>query len=119
MSTAPMGSADSPLGGATATPSNSGTRNRIDLPAPLKTYDVHEDSWKRLRGDDRDRIRHWLHHHGIDPHLTYRIEIYLIDCPSARIFEYEADPSGRKVKDGSTRTPYDIPLSNLPPAVPK
>lgn len=89
---------------------------------PLAVYDVSDGSYqfdvhhKPLSG--------WLAPYGVELTDLYRIEVYLIDCPSARLFGYERDADGRILWDQAAKgpkklPPRELPVSSLPPLAPR
>ncbi|MFI6594956.1 hypothetical protein ACIBHX_01840 [Nonomuraea sp. NPDC050536] len=66
---------------------------------PLVVFDARDERW---RGDSH--ILAWCRSEGIDPEQVYRLEVYLVDCPFARVYD-----------DYLRRDPYDVILSSLPP----
>lgn len=96
-------------------------------------YDVADQGWWGLTDDQRDQIRAWATEHGIDVNVTFRMEIHLLDCPFARVFQMDRNEDGRlycpidhdhlsmdKVSecDAARRDPYDLPISSMPPVQP-
>jgi hypothetical protein len=67
------------------------------------------------------QVPDWLVSHGIDTDPAYRVEIYLIDTPFARVYTYAGlPPDDRRYVDPATgeaavNPPYDHVLSELPP----
>lgn len=62
----------------------------------------------------------WLKGEGIPVRRTYRVEIYLMDSPFARVFAYAEDEQGRCYPDPATGEPAEdepaiVPLGSLPP----
>lgn len=88
---------------------------------PAAVYDVRDGSY---RFDVHfGPLSVWLARDGHDLTHAYRIEVYLVDCPSAKIFRYERDREGRTLWDTSTQEPkkappVEVPLSSLPPIAP-
>jgi hypothetical protein len=63
----------------------------------------------------------WFTLEGINPRDIYRFEVYLVDCPSARVYEYDRDSNGHCYLVGdeiARRPPYEAILSSLPPETP-
>lgn len=91
------------------------------MPEPLAVYDVHEDAWDRLTAQEKYRVRMWIVEQGLDPGDIVRLEVYLIDCPFARVHEFDRDENGNlRVEDLppreiAVRPPRDVLLSSLPP----
>ncbi|MEV4246985.1 hypothetical protein AB0J63_26675 [Streptosporangium canum] len=89
---------------------------------PLVVFDSADNTyWNRASADAAwyDSLLGWVRQHGIDPPNTYRLEVYLLDCPFARVYEFDLDKDGRKYVAGSDyarREPRDVLLSSLPPA---
>lgn len=68
----------------------------------------------------REQVCAWLNRHGVDPMVTYRVEVLLLDAPFARVYQYEPDAEHIiKVNEDGTdalyRDPFDVLLSELPP----
>lgn len=107
--------------------------------APLAVYDVHDDGYLGLTQEQQEQIMGWLREQDQNPDVIYRVEIYLIDCPSARIFVWDIDADGRhycpldhahrawtiqsptddpaKVCEIASRT-FEVPISQMPPVKP-
>lgn len=79
---------------------------------PLFTADVRDPDWY-YRADVAD----WLRAHGVDPCLVYRYEVYVVDTPCVRVFEYQSDERGRMMSDPVTRTPYMMLIDSFPPSL--
>lgn len=93
----------------------------VTSPAPIATIDTrNRDAWDRIVAD-RDlhrRLVDWARDQHLTPENIYRLEIYLVDCPSARVFEYDLDDNGRRYaisNDIARREPYTVILTSLPP----
>ena len=92
------------------------------MPEPLAVYDVHEDNWFNLTREQRVEVWTWMVEEGLDPGEVFRLEVFLIDCPFARVHEYDRDGDGNlRVEDVpprriAVRPPRDVLLSSLPPA---
>lgn len=88
---------------------------------PVRVLDAREEPMRaRLGTPWHMSLLDWFKQEGINPRNVYRLEVYLVDCPSGRIFEYDVDQEGnRYVKAGqdeaARRRPYDVILSSLPP----
>jgi hypothetical protein len=105
---------------------------------PLAVYDVHEDNWLGLTEGQREELAAWLREHDVEPDDAYRLEIYLLDCPFARVFQFDVNErgkvycrldhdhvamweSGREPPGGVceiARRTFDVPLSSMPPVKP-
>lgn len=99
--------------------------------APIAVYDVHDRPAFDLLLADRNRHRAllaWMRSQALNPTHVYRLEIHLVDSPSARIYEYARDEQGvrycgvdhdhRGDADRcaiARRKPYEVALSSLPP----
>lgn len=81
---------------------------------PLVVHDCRDRGWA---GDPR--ILAWCRAEGLNPHEIYRLEVYLLDCPSARVYEYARDDDGNRYLVGddeaARREPHDVILTSLPP----
>jgi hypothetical protein len=86
---------------------------------PVAVWDA-----RHLRfGEVHPAVQHWIEGEGIDPNETYRVEVYLLDAPFARVFTYASEPGrppGWRYWDEATgwaavNDPYDKPVSGLPP----
>ncbi|MFI6296822.1 hypothetical protein ACIBEJ_34895 [Nonomuraea sp. NPDC050790] len=84
---------------------------------PLVVYDCHDKQW---RGDPD--VLSWMRAEQLDPELVYRLEVYVVDCPSARVYEYATVLGARifvpALADYMRREPYDVILASLPPEAP-
>ncbi|MFD9950965.1 hypothetical protein ACFWYW_59350 [Nonomuraea sp. NPDC059023] len=84
---------------------------------PLVVYDCSSRQW---HGDPE--VLAWMRAEGLDPDQVYRLEIYLVDCPSARVYEYATVQGARILvparEEYLRRKPYDVILSSLPPDTP-
>lgn len=102
----------------------------LDLASPKVIFDVHAQSWAHVTADKEyyARLLTWVREQGLVPEHIYRLEVYLIDCPHAQVFEFAYDEQGYKflacgsdhVSCGdrcevAKREPYTVILSNLPP----
>lgn len=88
---------------------------------PIAVYDIR-DRWWMNEPDGHDRLLDWVRSYGVDPTYSRRFEVYLIDCPSLRVFDLALDENGRTYRDGAgmaLRDPYDVPLADLPPGCPR
>jgi hypothetical protein len=81
---------------------------------PLVVFDARDESW---RGDPK--ILAWCRAEGLDPEQIYRLEVYLLDAPFARVYEFVTLNGARFLveerDDYLRRDPYDVILSTLPP----
>ncbi|MCK2214277.1 hypothetical protein MF672_010810 [Actinomadura sp. ATCC 31491] len=102
----------------------------LDLASPRVVYDVHAQSWERILADPERyaRLTTWVREQGLDPERIYRLEVYLIDTPRARVFEWKQDEQGRRYCEVehdhkaryeacriAQREPYAVILKALPP----
>jgi hypothetical protein len=90
---------------------------------PLAVYDVHEPGWYGLSDDQRHDLAAWSRAQRIEPSDTFRLEIYLLDCPFARVFQFERDAGGHKyvipgTREIACRKPFDVPVGEMPPVKP-
>ena len=89
---------------------------------PVAVFDAHDDDWCNLAAEERTKVWTWMVEEGLDPGEVFRLEVFLIDCPFARVHEYDRDDEGcLRVEDASprriaVRPPRDVLLSSLPPA---
>jgi hypothetical protein len=87
-------------------------------------YDVRQESWYNLAVEERLEVCTWMVEEGLDPGEVFRLEVFLIDCPFARVHEYDRDGDGRlRVEDLpprriAVRPPRDVLVSSLPPVKP-
>jgi hypothetical protein len=91
--------------------------------APLAVYDAQDHTWRGLTTEQRDQLRLWALAQGIAPPDTYRWEIYVVDCPFMRVYEFERDQRGVvRLNDAGTdvlrRPPYDVVITSMPPVEP-
>ncbi|MFI6793643.1 hypothetical protein ACIBG4_40565 [Nonomuraea sp. NPDC050383] len=87
---------------------------------PIAVYDVR-DRWWMDEPTAHDRLLTWLRSYEVDPTYTRRFEVYLIDCPSLRVYDLALDEHGQPYRDGpgmALREPYDVLLRDLPPECP-
>jgi hypothetical protein len=92
-------------------------------PEPLAVYDVREEPFRSMLGTPWHMcLLDWLVEEGFDPLDIYRVEVYLVDCPSARVYSYARNEDGKRYLaselDLARRPPYDVILSSLPPDPP-
>ncbi|MFD9950902.1 hypothetical protein ACFWYW_59195 [Nonomuraea sp. NPDC059023] len=83
---------------------------------PLIVYDCSSRQWH-----GNPDVLAWMRAEGLDPEQAYRLEVYLVDCPSARVYEYDRNEAGERYlvgDDAARREPYDVILSSLPPDTP-
>lgn len=88
---------------------------------PIYVFDIR-DRWWMDEPDTHDRLLDWVRSYGVDPTYSRRFEIYLIDCPSLRVYDLALDECGRPYRDGAgmaVREPYDVLLRDLPPHCPR
>lgn len=88
---------------------------------PLAVYDVRDGSY--VQGEQSKPFDDWVVDHGIALADTYRMEIYLLDCLFARVFQYDRDEQGRfcldpAAQDVARREPFDMPIESMPPVKP-
>jgi hypothetical protein len=83
--------------------------------AALAVWDVNDRGYT----DICIPVMEFLMSQGIPVHDTYRVEVYLLDAPFARVFTYAQDDQGRYFDEGTdgaaVNDPYDVPLTALPP----
>lgn len=88
-------------------------------PTPLVVIDAHDESWMDIvRSGCHRPLVEWIQAQGLVPRDVYRLEIYLIDCPSAVVYAYASNAAGHRYLDGgdiARREPYTMPLDSLPP----
>lgn len=95
------------------------------MPEPLAVFDVHEDDWDRFTAQEKYQVRLWIVEQSLDPGDIFRLEVFLIDCPFARVHEYDRDDDGCLRVEGlppraiAVRPPRDVLLSSLPPVKPR
>lgn len=83
---------------------------------PLAVWDVHNRSWAH----NWRPVMEYLESQGIPVDDTYRVEVYLLDMPFARVFTYAENERGWRYVDPATgdaavNDPYDVLLTALPP----
>lgn len=82
---------------------------------PLAVFDARDESW---RGDHQTLA--WFRSEGIDPNQVHRLEVYLLDCPFARVYEFVTLNGARffvaERDEYLRRDPYDVILASLPPS---
>lgn len=89
---------------------------------PIAVYDAHDDLWTRW--DDFQTLLHWLDDNGINPKATYRVEVFLLDAPFARVHAFQlVGEDQTRVYDPNTGEavrlpPHDVLLNSLPPVQP-
>ncbi|MGC5009762.1 hypothetical protein ACLQ2R_03250 [Streptosporangium sp. DT93] len=90
-------------------------------PDPLVAFDIRDSrNWWKVTNDSayHESLLEWMRAQGMNPSITYRLEIHLIDCPSARIYEYDLNSDGHRYSVGNDlarREPYEVILPSLPP----
>lgn len=96
------------------------------MTAPTAIWDARASTWPQLAGPRRS----WLEDHGVPTTDTYRIEFYDAAAPIARLFTFHLNGAGRRHLTGAHTTgahdhdqcaaavndPYDMPITELPPA---
>jgi hypothetical protein len=88
---------------------------------PIAVYDIRDCWWMKEPGD-HERLQEWAHSYGVDTTDTRRMEIYLIDGPSLRVYDVARNEHGDMYRDGPSvalREPYDVLLRDLPPGCPQ
>lgn len=98
-------------------PENSGDpSNEMILSDPLFTSDTHDRGWYHT-----DAEEDWCRDQGLDPNDIFRYEIYLIDMPFARMFEYVRDDGGKIIYDWDTDRAVhvirSVPIKSYPPGM--
>ena len=92
---------------------------------PRLVWDVREEGWF---SPNRAQKTAWLEERGLPVDDIYRVEFYLLDAPSARVYCYHRDEQGHKHWNEHHTTgdhdhsacapayipPYDVPLRDLP-----
>jgi len=84
---------------------------------PLAVWDASAREYNAIR----DQVCEYLAGQGIPIDPAYRVEVYLLDAPFARVFTYDQDgEDGERHLDPATgdvavRPPFDQPLTALPP----
>ena len=89
------------------------------LPDPLIVFDATDRDWAKT-AEQWEQTCEWAYEQGIDPNETHRIEVYLIDAPFARVYQFAMTADGLRYIDDATgktaeRKPFDVLLSELPP----
>jgi hypothetical protein len=81
----------------------------VDL-QPLWVGDSNTAEWLEVWADRDyyDRLVAWLRSEGFDEKITHRVEVYLLDVPFAKVFQY--------VHNGADSVVRTALLSSLPPA---
>lgn len=85
--------------------------------APLAVWDANARGIEAVR----DQVCEYLADQGLPIDPTYRVEIYLVDAPFARVFTYDQDGEGGErhldpaTGDVAVRPPFDQLLTALPP----
>jgi len=57
--------------------------------------DVHEQPWSSLTDDQREAARSALQGCEVDPDITYRVDLLVLDGGALRIWQYEPGMNGR------------------------
>ena len=83
---------------------------------PLAVWDARARNYMRICVP----VMEYLLSQNIPPVDTYRVEVYFLDVPFARVFTYAQDQQGCRYFDESTdvaavNAPYDQILTELPP----
>lgn len=100
----------------------------MTAPDPIYVFDAHApDRWRFYADEVHPRFLAWLREQGLNPRAIWRFEVYLLDCPSIRVFEYLLDDDGipycgidhdHRPGGGcvmAERDPYEVPANSLPP----
>ena len=87
---------------------------------PIWTGDSATLAWGQIVGTDHyDRLLEWLEREGGDPMRVHRVEVYLLDVPFAKVWEYVIDADGlpkvNEAGDDAESTARTVLLSSLPP----
>ncbi|MGW4663203.1 hypothetical protein [Streptosporangium sandarakinum] len=94
-----------------------------DTLEPLVVYDAGDDTYQQRIGTPwHDQLLAWARSNGITPDDVTRLEVYLLDAPFARVYEYALDENGRRYltndgNDHARREPYNVLLTSLPPGM--
>ena len=85
--------------------------------APLAIWDANAREYNAIR----DQVCEYLAGQGLPIDAAYRVEVYLLDAPFARVFTYDQDSEGGERRldqatgDVAVRPPFDQLLTALPP----
>jgi hypothetical protein len=97
-------------------------------PDPIFVFDAYTpDRWRFYADEVHPRFLAWLREQGLNPRAIHRFEVYVVDCPSIRVFEYllgddgvpycaldhDHRPGGGCVM--AERDPYEVEATSLPP----
>jgi hypothetical protein len=95
---------------------------------PVYVFDAYApDRWRFYSDEVHPRFLAWLRQQGLNPRVIWRFEVYLVDCPSIRVFEYLPDDDGLPYcrldhdhRPGARcemaeREPYEVPADSLAP----
>jgi hypothetical protein len=89
---------------------------------PVWVGDSSTREWDAIWAD-RDyyeQLIEWLRSEGFDEKITYRVEVYLVDAPFAKVFQYATDDDGdiklNEAGDDVELVTRTVLLSSLPPA---
>ncbi len=90
------------------------------LPEPYLIVDANDLENRRLYETPwHGEFLAWMRSQGMDPAATHLVEVYVVDCPFARISVYAKDGQGRSIlaEDGESYVKHveRVPLSSLPP----
>lgn len=97
-------------------------------PDPIFVFDAYApDRWRFYADGVHPRFLAWLREQGLNPRAMHRFEVYVVDCPSVRVFEYLLDDDGVPYCgldhdhrgpgrcELAERDPYEVPANSLPP----
>jgi hypothetical protein len=94
---------------------------------PLYVFDAYSSDRLDFYADDmHPRMLGWMRGNGLNPAAVWRFEVYLVDCPSVRVWEYLLDDRGHLYCEldhphrprscvMAVREPYTVVASSLPP----
>jgi hypothetical protein len=71
---------------------------------PIAISDTHDPGWYYVKAEDD-----WVTSQGVDSNITWRYEVYIIDIPFAKFFQYGA----RYYPDRET-IEITVPITSLP-----
>jgi hypothetical protein len=87
---------------------------------PLWVGDSATREWDAIFGTPYcDRLLDWMCGEGFSPGRVHRVEVYLLDAPFGRFFEYVNDEAGEiklnEAGDDAATVIRTVLLSSLPP----
>lgn len=61
----------------------------------VRSYNVYSHEWGRMTRAGADTLTRILREHGIDPVMTYRIDVLALDTGVIRVWQYKPNDEGK------------------------